>query len=189
MLEATLAGLYDTWAGKLLLYGRALGLSSAEAEDVLHDVFAAVLKLTHIPDEPERYLVRAFRNRSINHHRSWWRRVARELESHHWFDPAEPISPEESAAVECMNHLPVEQRETIVLKLWHQYTFEEIAVLQNVSANTAAGRYRYALQKLRSCLLKPSDRNEIDDEIFPRSRIGPDAIEFAGLSSACRGNS
>lgn len=185
----SLAAMYDASASKLLLYGRALGLSHGEAEDVLHDVFAALLKLTHLPDDPEHYLVRAFRNRSINHRRGWWRRLTRELESSRWFEPADPVSPHEAAAVRCLTGLPVEQREVIVLKLWHGHTFEEIATVQDVSANTAAGRYRYGLQKLRACLLQPSPETEIDDETSPRSGIGPDALDFAGVPATCRGHS
>ena len=46
----------------------------------------------------------------------------------------------------------MEQREVIVLKIWHQYTFEEIGGLLEISPNTAAGRYRYGLQKLKTSL-------------------------------------
>jgi RNA polymerase sigma-70 factor (ECF subfamily) len=46
----------------------------------------------------------------------------------------------------------VEQREVIVLKLWHGYTFEEIGGLLEISPNTAAGRYRYGLQKIKTQL-------------------------------------
>jgi DNA-directed RNA polymerase specialized sigma24 family protein len=52
----------------------------------------------------------------------------------------------------CLSKLPAEQREVIVLKIWHEHTFEEIGGLLEVSPNTAAGRYRYGLQKLRACL-------------------------------------
>jgi RNA polymerase sigma-70 factor (ECF subfamily) len=45
--------------------------------------------------------------------------------------------------------LPMEQREVIVLKIWHRCTFEEIAGLLDISPNTAAGRYRYGLQKIK----------------------------------------
>jgi hypothetical protein len=40
----------------------------------------------------------------------------------------------------------------VVLKVWHEHTFEEIGQLLGVSPNTAAGRYRYGLEKLRVCL-------------------------------------
>ena len=48
--------------------------------------------------------------------------------------------------------LPRDQREAIVLKIWHEHTFEEIGELLGISPNTAAGRYRYGLQKLRTFL-------------------------------------
>ena len=52
----------------------------------------------------------------------------------------------------CLAKLPADQREVIVLKIWHGYTFDEIGRLMEISPNTAAGRYRYGIQKLRHCL-------------------------------------
>lgn len=148
------AALYQAQAAKLLLYGRALGLSHGEAEDVLHEVFVGLLKLTEWPQNPENYLVRAIRNRALNLRRSFLRRLARELESQRWFDPNPDESDSERAAMRCLEHLPTDQREVIVLKIWHQRTFEEIGELLGLSPNTAAGRYRYGLQKIRTCLLQ-----------------------------------
>ena len=136
----------------MVLYGRALGLSHAEAEDVLHDAFRALLALESAPREPRYYLIRTFRNRALNHRRSLWRRLARELESSRWFDADTSETPVERAAVEALRQLPDEQREVIVLKLWHNLTFETVAELLEVSPNTAAGRYRYGLQKLKAAL-------------------------------------
>jgi RNA polymerase sigma-70 factor (ECF subfamily) len=48
----------------------------------------------------------------------------------------------------------------IVLKLWHDYTFEEIGDLLEVSPHTAAGRYRYGLEKLRACLKGETDERD-----------------------------
>lgn len=143
-----------------MLYGRALGLSHGEAEDVLQDVFRELLKREDRPQRPEHYLVRAFRNRSLNYRRSLWRRVAREFESSRWFEREADESPREHAAMRCLATLPPEQREVIVLKLWHGHTFEEIATLLELSPNTAAGRYRYGLQKLRACLREPLPETE-----------------------------
>lgn len=147
--------LYDTCAAELLLYGRALGLGHAEAEDVLHDTFQALLHLTDAPREPRFYLVRAFRNRALNHRRSLWRRLARELESKRWFESSPEVSPDEDAAQRALTRLPREQREVIVLKLWHHLTFERIGELLGISPNTAAGRYRYGLNKLRQQVKHP----------------------------------
>jgi RNA polymerase sigma-70 factor (ECF subfamily) len=146
------AALYRALAAKLLLYGRALGLDHAEAEDVLHEVFAGLLALPEEPARPEHYLLRAVRNRALNHRRSFLRRLVREFEAVRWFEAGPEESPAERAAMRCLADLPPEQREVIVLKVWHERTFEEIGELLGLSPNTAAGRYRYGLQKLRVCL-------------------------------------
>ena len=135
-----------------MLYGRALGLSHSEAEDVLQETFVALLQRGQPPAQPDHYCVRSFRNRALNYRRSLWRRLARELESRRWFDRSQGEIPQERAAMRSLAELPVEQREAIVLKIWHEYTFEEIGELLEISPNTVAGRYRYGLQKLRACL-------------------------------------
>jgi RNA polymerase sigma-70 factor, ECF subfamily len=142
--------LYECKAAGLILYGRALGLSHGEAEDVLQETFVALLKLRTAPQEPERYCVRSFRNAALNYRRSFWRRLTREFESHRWFERGAEESPEERAAMRFLAELPPTQREVIVLKIWNRLTFEEIGVLLEISPNTAAGRYRYGLEKIRA---------------------------------------
>jgi RNA polymerase sigma-70 factor (ECF subfamily) len=144
--------LYRDKAPELILYGRALGLSHGEAEDVLQDTFVALMRRPGPPLKPEHYCVRSFRNRALNYRRSLWRRLAREWESQRWFEHDPSETPAERAAMQELARLPQEQREVIVLKIWHEYTFEEIGELLALSPNTAAGRYRYGLQKLRTCL-------------------------------------
>ncbi len=156
------AALYDACAADLVLYGRAIGLTHAEAEDVLHDSFRALLGLDSRPREPRYYLVRTFRNRALNHRRSLWRRLAREMESHRWFDPDPESGAAAEAAAVALSALPPEQREVIVLHLWHGLTFEAVGELQGISPNTAAGRYRYGLQKLRNLLKQPDHELELD---------------------------
>lgn len=144
--------LYRAKATELVLYGRALGLSHAEAEDVLQETFVTLLQLEKVPEKPEHYCVRSFRNRALNYRRSLWRRLTREFESMRWFERNVDESPTERAAMRCLAELPLAQCEVIVLKLWHEHTFEEIGELLEVSPHTAAGRYRYGLEKLRACL-------------------------------------
>ena len=69
----------------------------------------------------------------------------------------------------CLEKLPPEQREVIVLKIWHEHTFEEIGDLLGISPNTAAGRYRYGLEKLRACL---------KEENYERDEPLRDAVAF-----------
>ena len=66
-----------------------------------------------------------------------------------WFEKSPDETEAERAAMDCLAALPVEQREAIVLKIWHRFTFEEIGGLLGISPNTAAGRYRYGLQKIK----------------------------------------
>ena len=144
--------LYRDKGADLILYGRALGLSHGEAEDVLQETFIALMHRPHPPEKPEHYCLRSFRNRALNYRRGLWRRLRREVESKRWFESSESESPNEKLAMKCLEELPREQREAIVLKIWHQYTFEQIGELLEISPNTAAGRYRYGLQKLKTCL-------------------------------------
>jgi RNA polymerase sigma-70 factor, ECF subfamily len=144
--------LYESHAPQILLYGRALGLHHSEAEDVLQDCFMTLMQRDVPPDEPLHYCLRAYRNRALNYRRSLWRRLTRELESHRWFEREQRESPQERVAMKCLETLPPEQREVIVLKIWHQYTFEEIGGLLDISPNTVAGRFRYGVKKLRAAL-------------------------------------
>lgn len=157
--------LFEERAAQILLYGRSLGLSHSEAEDVLQETFIALLAQTFVPDKPLHYCLRSFRNRALNYRRGFLRRIARELESSRWFERDADETPEEHAAMRCLERLPKDQREVILLKIWHEYTFEEIGELLEISPNTAAGRYRYGLQKIKCCLKRESyERSESTGE-------------------------
>src|SRR5689334_15389772 len=101
--------LYETKAAQLILYGRALGLSHSEAEDVIQETFVALWKMDQPPEQPEHYCVRSFRNRTLNYRRSLWRRLTRELESHRWFERSPSETPTEQAAMRCLAGLPTPQ--------------------------------------------------------------------------------
>ena len=48
-----------------------------------------------------------------------------------------------------LTQIPVEQREVVVLRLFGNMKFKEIADFQTVSLKTAQSRYRYGLKKLK----------------------------------------
>src|SRR5262245_42114431 len=87
--------LYESHAPQILLYGRALGLSHSESEDVLQETFVALLQRSEAPDEPRHYCLRSFRNRALNYRRGLWRRLTRELESLRWFEREPGETPQE----------------------------------------------------------------------------------------------
>jgi RNA polymerase sigma-70 factor (ECF subfamily) len=63
---------------------------------------------------------------------------------------APPGDPSAALLLERAGELPVEQREVVYLKVFDGLTFREIASVCGVSANTAASRYRYGIEKLRA---------------------------------------
>ena len=73
----------------------------------------------------------------------------------------EPTSREKDEAEEddnrafirrAISRLPKKQAEVVVLKVWENLTFSEVADVLDESPNTIASRYRYALQKLTEVL-------------------------------------
>jgi len=69
------------------------------------------------------------------------------------------VAPEEPALIFLLrlaSELPAEQKEVVYLKVFDGLTFKEIGSVCGVSANTAASRYRYGIEKLREALgVKP----------------------------------
>lgn len=62
----------------------------------------------------------------------------------------ELIQKEKSQILQNLLHLlPKEQKEVIILRIYGEFSFKEIAKITNVSINTALGRMRYGLQNLR----------------------------------------
>jgi RNA polymerase sigma-70 factor, ECF subfamily len=53
------------------------------------------------------------------------------------------------AVLSALDELPFEQQEVVALKVFQEMTFAEIAAALDISANTAASRYRYAIRNLQ----------------------------------------
>jgi RNA polymerase sigma-70 factor (ECF subfamily) len=138
--------LYDVHGRALLAYACAFLHDPSEAEDVLHQVFLQLLRDGTEISSPG-YLFRAVRNRVLNHLRGQSREVALDVETQ-WLESPSGSIETVLALQSALGTLPEEQREVIVLRVWGQMTFEEVAAVVGVSPNTAASRYRYGLAKL-----------------------------------------
>ena len=55
----------------------------------------------------------------------------------------------QKSILKAVDRLPSEQKEVLTLKIWGELTFDEIGRTLDLSLNTVASRYRYALQKLK----------------------------------------
>lgn len=65
---------------------------------------------------------------------------------------AGPDEPEAALLLRRAEALPAEQKEAVFLKIFDGLTFREIGSVCGVSANTAASRYRYGIEKLREAV-------------------------------------
>ncbi len=152
--KPSLADLYEAHAARLYRYALMILADPSAAEDALHQVFTKMLKMNYpIPQITsfENYLTTAVRNecyRTLQARRDM--RIDVDL-----LEPAAPIqtNEEEWEAVEkALRSLPPDQREVVYLKVYEDLTFNEIANRLDISLNTAASRYRYAMEKLREHL-------------------------------------
>ena len=73
--------------------------------------------------------------------------------------PKRPLFAQQLGAVEyqslirkALGELAPEQREVLVMKIWGELTFAQIAAALAIKQDTAASRYRYAIAKLHEAL-------------------------------------
>lgn len=151
--------LYDAHAQSIFAFLLNLTRHEADARDLLQEVFcrlAACPGLMLGVRNERAFLLRLARNAAFD---SMRRRATRD-KYHEAFQAADPAPlfedsphPDEAkfrrALSQALAELPAEQRAVAHLKLWEEATFEEIAEMLGIPANTAASRYRYALDKLR----------------------------------------
>jgi RNA polymerase sigma-70 factor (ECF subfamily) len=139
--------LYEQHSRGLLAYACSFVPSFESAEDVLHHVFARLLRGDiEISGSPVPYLYRAVRNASLNDIRNRGREV--DLDDG-WLQSPGGMEQTGIELQSALRELPEEQREIILLHIWGQMSFDEAGSALGISANTAASRYRYGLSKLR----------------------------------------
>jgi RNA polymerase sigma-70 factor (ECF subfamily) len=152
--------LYDLYGEKMYHY-LALRLGSSEdAEDVLQEAFCRLARYSvrwAIIRSPKAFVFKILRNEANRH---LARRIRqREDGQKHPEQQNLPVfaiddTAENSAAVisQALSRLPDDQKEIIILKIFQDFTFNEVASICGLSINTAASRYRYGIEKLRSSL-------------------------------------
>jgi RNA polymerase sigma-70 factor (ECF subfamily) len=161
--------LYEQLAPRLLLFARQYLPSTADAEDVMQTAFIRCWrKYPEAKSENVPLLYAAVRNAALDLIRSNGRRALRE-ESFHavhansgaaYFEGALDQQEEADRVQAALQRLPAEQRETLVLRIWGELTFAEIAATLGESINTVAARHRYALEALRR-VLKPHEHERV----------------------------
>ncbi len=146
---------------RLLLCARQWTRSLADAEDVLQEAFVRYWRnQRHLPGDPQALLITSIRRAALDLARREDRRTAREERADGGLEERESLfqqlpgeGDERRQEIEAaLRRLPAEQREVLVLKIWQEFTFEQIGDALGIPPNTAASRYRYALIALRKQL-------------------------------------
>jgi RNA polymerase sigma-70 factor (ECF subfamily) len=152
--------LYDRHGERMYRY-LALRLGSTEdAEDVLQDAFCRLARYSvrwALVRNPRAFVFRVLRNEANRHLARRIKRREDEASSSGELDRLASVveGPEEARPAllaRALGTLPDEQRDVIILKVFEGFSFREIAAVCEVPANTAASRYRYGIEKLRSLL-------------------------------------
>jgi len=140
----------------LLLFARQWVHSAADAEDVVQEAFVKFWRRNH-NIENRALLYAAVRSIALDFIRRDSRRARREAsavgETNEFSEPQFEFEDDTQRALgAAIDGLPREQREVVVMKIWNELTFVEIAGALGISQNTAASRYRYALAALKRTL-------------------------------------
>lgn len=144
--------LYAELGPALLAYATSLLGARSDAEDAVQHVFLRLIAgQAELPREPRPYLFRAVRNTCLNRRRSMGQAAA--LPQHlRLFERSLPDGEAVLDLERALATLPDEQREAVVLRIWGELTLDDCASVLELSPNTVASRYRYALAKLRQQL-------------------------------------
>jgi RNA polymerase sigma-70 factor (ECF subfamily) len=161
---AALGMLYDLTAQRLVRFAATVSYHQQDAEDAVQ---AVLTRLAANPQQlkdvvcPWSYLLRMVRNEVIVIHRRQQRcSAAGDLTDLITYCPVDEAEREEShrAVWSALRSLPVDQAEVVVLKIWEEMTFAQIGEILELSPNTVASRYQYAIAKLSSRLTKQPTR-------------------------------
>ena len=140
----------------LVLFARQFVRSVADAEDIVQDAFVKFWRKQH-PIDNRALLFATVRSTAFDLLRRDSRRARREAdaiaETEHAVAPQFDASTDsQHALAAAIDRLPADQREVLVMKIWNELTFADIATVLGISQNTAASRYRYALAALKKNL-------------------------------------
>lgn len=159
----TLEQIYDAHADALYAFLMHLLAHESDVRDVMQDLFCRIAKrpdLLSTANQERPFLIRMAHRMAIDNLRRRDARSRAHTSLGKLGEPCmNPIQDQDESSIQtelaqALNTLPGDQSAVIHLKLKEEMTFEQIAKALDISQNTAASRYRYGLEKLRS-LLKP----------------------------------
>jgi RNA polymerase sigma-70 factor (ECF subfamily) len=149
----TVTRLWHERRAALLLYARQW---CDTPEDVVQEAFLLLVRQAEAPQHPVSWLYRVVRNRAIKALRCGGRQARREAAvaraAQPWFEPSGADRLDATAATDALKHLPAQEREVIVARLWGGLGFEEISRLSGLSLSKVYRCYQRGLSALRQRL-------------------------------------
>ena len=148
-------------SGSLALYARQWVADAASAEDAVQEALTSLLAQRQPPNDPLAWMYRAVRNAAIDQSRSTSRRRRREQviagARREWFESSPDALIDARTAEAALSQLPPPSREIVVLRIWGELGFAQIADVMQMSLSTVHDRYVAALRQMRGALEKPCD--------------------------------
>lgn len=145
--------LYGQYGASLVLFATGITGERSRGQDAVHQVFLKLLEQGDLGsiEDPKAFLYVSVRNAALNALKSRQRDVPLE-EGSAWLEPLDRDFAAELNLRRALMALPVDQREVVILHTWGEMTFAQIAAVLEISANTAASRHRYALERVRKIM-------------------------------------
>lgn len=152
------------YAGSLLTFLRRTSGNADLAEELFQEVFLAVWK-SRIqydfprPFRPWLFQIAVNKSRELHRNRGTWPATAH-LEAGEVVDPSSATDPGDlivaaetaSLVTEAVARLPAQQRAVLVMRVWNEHDFDEIADAVRCTPSTARSHMHHALSALRKYL-------------------------------------
>ena len=155
----------DEHGAALLLYARQQTRREADAEDVLQEALVQLVQAVESgafqggSEQWRSYAYTAIRHLAMDRGRREEVRRNYAARQQEILSEGEEYCPWLACAADSeylrrrvealLRSLPKEMSEVVILKIWGEYTFREIAEMTHTNMSTITSRYRYAMQALR----------------------------------------
>lgn len=165
---------WGTWlkeyGPRLLLFARQQSRSEEDAEDIMQEALVRLVQKhnegSFVGDQQQwlPYVYTSIRRIAMDYARSADSRTGREQMMYHDMEASQDaniwLRSDQDHEVLCthvndqLKRLPKKFSEVIVLKIWGEQSFQQIALELEIPLNTVASRYRYGMSQLRESFMK-----------------------------------
>lgn len=155
---APLATLFESRQEQLFVAAIAITRDRAAAEDAVLDALLAVSQLEQAPDNLLAYVFRTVRNKAL-HSKQQAQRFTAETDFDEFIDTRSQTPEQQIFLRQILAHLDKlesNQQQVLIMKLFGDLSFQEIAEVTANNPNTVASWYRRGLAQLKESLHEPA---------------------------------